>query len=73
MQNGSLRPGHRKVLGAALLLGLFTIALAPSQAALPEENAVLTAAPQVPSPARAVVPPRHLPHLDTLRSFHLRL
>jgi nitrite reductase (NO-forming) len=56
----------RVKLTASVLAILFTLAISPSQAALPVENAILTAAPQVPPPIERDYPAKVVVQLDTI-------
>jgi nitrite reductase (NO-forming) len=57
---------QKSMLGAMLLMGLLLTGMTPSQAALPEETAVLTTAPQVPPPIRRDYPAKVTINLETI-------
>jgi nitrite reductase (NO-forming) len=65
MKYGISRLQRSHALTASLITVILTIAMSPSQAALPVENAVLTTAPQVPPPIQRDYPAKVVIQLDT--------
>lgn len=65
MKYESSRLGRSLSLTASLFTVVLMIAMSPSQAALPVENAVLTNAPQVPPPIQRDYPAKVVIQLDT--------